>query len=595
MPCGCLRGPRVQDEPSDGASSGAAAGSSVPPQQQMAAEAKAEPSGAPSGAKGLPYRLVRGKWENVRKLRITHASAEAPINLKQVEIYGCDGVNYALATNGGTAVLSSEMGDGETWGPAKFVIDGVREGCVCHSAHEENGWLEVILAKPTNVESFAIFNMPDDEHGHRMRIEGHGVELVSNSEEVIFKHTVSATVDIALFDQDQGCRQRWINEDAMPVRASVSLGKDPKDSKAKVFSVKPSGEILAELSIRLDATPAMLCEQISGLTNIESYRLRLILADTQVLRLTGQQEPLQSYLGQASNGNDNGNEIRNDDGEEDDLLANPALMELPFRLVRGASWENVKRLRISTPSAEAPVHLRQVEIYGCDGINYALASNGGVAVTSSEQGDGETWGPAKLVIDGLREGGVCHTAHEEGGFLEVFLPKAMDVESFAIFNMCDDEWDHRMRLEGHLVELLNESGLVLWSQTVSSEEDVGLFDQARSCRQRWINEDFLSLKAHLSLGLDPEIVGMVKAFAVRTGGRLLAACSLGLDLTVAALCEQIAGLTNIEAHRFRLMLADGRILRLSGGDVPLRSLLPEAKEGEAPPVEAVDNGNGNEV
>lgn len=51
-----------------------------------------------------------------------------------------------------------------------------------------------------------------------------------------------------------------------------------------------------------------------GLTNIESYRLRLILADTQVLRLTGQQEPLQSYLGQASNGNDNGNEIRNDDG-----------------------------------------------------------------------------------------------------------------------------------------------------------------------------------------------------------------------------------------------------------------------------------------
>ena len=56
-----------------------------------------------------------------------------------------------------------------------------------------------------------------------------------------------------------------------------------------------------------------------------------------------------------------------------------------------------------------------------------------------------------------------------------------------------------------------------------------------------------------------------------------------------------SGLTNIEAHRFRLMLADGRILRLSGGDVPLRSLLPEAKEGEAPPVEAVDNGNGNEV
>lgn len=49
----------------------------MPPQQQMAAEAKAEPSGAPSGAKGLPYRLVRGKWENVRKLRITHASAEA--------------------------------------------------------------------------------------------------------------------------------------------------------------------------------------------------------------------------------------------------------------------------------------------------------------------------------------------------------------------------------------------------------------------------------------------------------------------------------------------------------------------------------------
>ena len=39
------------------------------------------------------------------------------------------------------------------------VIDGKRKGSVNHTAHAEDGWLEVELAKSTSVESFAIFNM----------------------------------------------------------------------------------------------------------------------------------------------------------------------------------------------------------------------------------------------------------------------------------------------------------------------------------------------------------------------------------------------------------------------------------------------------
>ena len=44
---------------------------------------------------------------------------------------------------------------------------------------------------------------------------------------------------------------------------------------------------------------------------------------------------------------------------------------------------------ILTPNIFEDVDWRRIEIYGCDGKNYALKSNGGSAIQSSEMGDGQ--------------------------------------------------------------------------------------------------------------------------------------------------------------------------------------------------------------
>ena len=55
-------------------------------------------------------------------------------------LQGCDGINYALATNGGSARQSTTQGSyADGYGPAECVIDGNREGMVNHTAHVENG------------------------------------------------------------------------------------------------------------------------------------------------------------------------------------------------------------------------------------------------------------------------------------------------------------------------------------------------------------------------------------------------------------------------------------------------------------------------
>ncbi|CAK9045843.1 Phthiocerol synthesis polyketide synthase type I PpsD [Durusdinium trenchii] len=249
--------------------------------------------------------------------------------------------------------------------------------------------------------------------------------------------------------------------------------------------------------------------------------------------------------------------------------------ELPFRCVQCGAWENVLVLRISHQSAEKLIHFHQVEIYGCDGINYASAVRGGSAVASSEQGDGETWGPARFVVDGDRERNVCHWRMDGWRCLHalVRLAKPVDVESFAIFNMCDDEYDHRLRCDGHLVELLNDAGEVVFAQHISQELDVALFDQAKGCRQRWINEDARSIMANVSLEVDAEDPGQLKVCATRMSGELLVEVFTSPEATPAMLCEEIGRLCGLEAYHLRLLLADGRVLRLSSAPEPLRSYL----------------------
>ncbi|CAE7771467.1 ppsD [Symbiodinium necroappetens] len=196
---------------------------------------------------GLPKRFVKNQvgpegeelgWFAVKKLRINQSSASNPIHVNQIEIYGCDGINHALQTNGGQARQSSMHGTGEGYGPARLVIDGNRWGRVNHTAHADDGWLEVELARPTNVESFAIFNMSDDEYDHRMRLCGHTVQLFDESGRVVYQQQITLDGDSSLFDKELKCRQLWVNEDAKPVLANLTLEKDEEEVGIPAHSLR---------------------------------------------------------------------------------------------------------------------------------------------------------------------------------------------------------------------------------------------------------------------------------------------------------------------------------------------------------------------
>ena len=245
-------------------------------------------------SKDIPVLYVRpqtkdGKtltWESVSKLRVSHQSADNPIHLYQVEVYGVDGVNYALPKNGGSAKQSTLQGDGRAYGRAECVIDGIRGDPCNHTAHAENGWLEVLLAKPVNVESFAIFNMADDEYDHRLRAVGHVVELFDGGE-VVFRHRISVE-DIPFFDQAVGCCQKWANEDSNVVIANLSFSQDANLEEVTVAAVQASGRELARMSLALShpgAVPEM-CRAISAEAGVAAPRLRLLLPDGRVLRMS---------------------------------------------------------------------------------------------------------------------------------------------------------------------------------------------------------------------------------------------------------------------------------------------------------------------
>ena len=85
-------------------------------------------------------------------------------------------------------------------------------------------------------------------------------------------------------------------------------------------------------------------------------------------------------------------------------MASTSVEDLPKRFIQNQlgsegdilTWDAVKRLRILQSSAASPIHLKQIEIYGCDGINHALKANGGSARQSSMHGPGDMYGPAEL-------------------------------------------------------------------------------------------------------------------------------------------------------------------------------------------------------
>ncbi|CAE7462430.1 ppsD [Symbiodinium natans] len=260
--------------------------------------------------------------------------------------------------------------------------------------------------------------------------------------------------------------------------------------------------------------------------------------------------------------------------------------DLPKRFVQNQvsdtgealAWDKVKKLRVKQSSADNPIHLKQIEIYGCDGINHALQANGGTACQSSMHGPGGAYGPAELVIDGKRTGSVNHTAHADNGWLEVELARPTCVESFAIFNMFDDEWEHRMRLCGHTVELLDESARVVYQQLITFEEDAALFDRDRNCRQLWVNEDAQPVVVNLHIEKCKEAAGQAKVTATQMSGKHLATVSLelGIPFFARTLCYSLQKEAGIPAHSLRLLLPDGRLMRLNGkDDSSLAELLPD--------------------
>ena len=157
-------------------------------------------------------------WESVKKLRVSHD--ENPIVLQQIEIYGVDGINYALAKNGGSAEQSSVHYTGMDYGRASCVIDGNRAGYKSETAHVPNGWLEVILSEARCIESFAIFN---SEFDSCLRANRQLIQLFDEKDQLVYEHRISISEDLPLFDPHHCCSLRFINQDSKVVMLNLTM------------------------------------------------------------------------------------------------------------------------------------------------------------------------------------------------------------------------------------------------------------------------------------------------------------------------------------------------------------------------------------
>eukprot|EP00435_Cladocopium_sp_Y103_P034775 s896_g9.t1 len=232
-------------------------------------------------------------WNFVKKLRVSHESPENPIEFHQIEICGVDGINYALKEHGGTATQSSnEYPPDKPWGHAFCVIDGDRYGYFNRTACVPNGWLDVTLSEPRWIESFAIFNSGFDMCVYA---NGHLVQLLDQENQVVYEHRISISEDLCLFDPNQQCALKFINEESKVVTLKLTLASSDIATKVKVLaSYSLSGRPLNpfELSIAEPEAVQNLCQTIYAATGIVTHQQRLLLEDGQILRMrSGTWEP----------------------------------------------------------------------------------------------------------------------------------------------------------------------------------------------------------------------------------------------------------------------------------------------------------------
>ena len=149
---------------------------------------------------------------------------------------------------------------------------------------------------------------------------------------------------------------------------------------------------------------------------------------------------------------------------------------------RDAVYCKIKALRIE--SRQQPIHLKQIQIFDANGVNVALASNGGSAKQSSyhmHKEWGETRSAAKLIDGNLSTNN--HTAHGDE-WVEVVLPNPTLVSAFAIHNhdQIYNGKDKGDRLLGSVLKLLDDKQKVVHTQTFSKQASPGLFAGKHTAR-----------------------------------------------------------------------------------------------------------------
>eukprot|EP00438_Fugacium_kawagutii_P021493 Skav235002 [mRNA] locus=scaffold122:628519:629976:+ [translate_table: standard] len=235
-------------------------------------------------------------WQQVKKLRIfSESSNPNPICFHQIEIYGEDGINYALEVRGGSAKQSTNCHPEEkTYGHASCVIDGDRSGSFNETEHVPNGWLEVTLSEPRWIESFALFNTAFDSCAYAI---GHHVQLRDHEDRVVYAHQFSVEEDLALFNPETQCCLKFIYEDSKTVMLKLTFESLAAGTVNILVTHSLSGASLASFEISTEEPEGVktLCQEISVRTGIPAHQQRLVLEDDQILRIrAGSWEPLGS-------------------------------------------------------------------------------------------------------------------------------------------------------------------------------------------------------------------------------------------------------------------------------------------------------------
>lgn len=111
---------------------------------------------------------------------------------------------------------------------------------------------------------------------------------------MVYEHRISVE-DISLFDPNQLCALKFINEESKVVTLKLILASSDVATKVKVFaSYSLSGRPLNPFDFSIAEPEAVqnLCQRIYATTGIVTHQQRLLLEDGQVLRMrSGAWEP----------------------------------------------------------------------------------------------------------------------------------------------------------------------------------------------------------------------------------------------------------------------------------------------------------------